>query len=370
MQGMNKILLLIGTRPEAIKMAPLILELRRHPHDFEVSAAGSGQHKDTVREALAIFGIHLDAEIPWQASADLIELHTRLLSACHALIGQFQPDIVLVQGDTSTAFAGALAAFYNGITVGHVEAGLRSGSLESPFPEEMHRIQIARLASWHFAPTESARQNLLSEGIPSDRIWVCGNTGIDALLMALEKIRKGGSGSPADSQQIKITATLHRRENQPHLEKICLDLLKLMQDERFELDFVLHPNPAIQAQLRPILEGHARIRLHQPLDYWSFLQLLDTSSLIITDSGGIQEEAPTLGKPVVVLRSHTERSELIELGGGILCDPLTGNLQKAVQIAINNIAKDTPKNPFGDGRAARRIVDVFMIERQSGDRYR
>lgn len=360
MQGMNKILLLIGTRPEAIKMAPLILELRQRPQHCEVLAAGSGQHKDTVREALALFGIHLDAEIPWQASANLIELHTRLLSACHALIGQFQPDIVLVQGDTSTAFAGALAAFYSGIPVGHVEAGLRSGSIESPFPEEMHRIQIARLASWHFAPTESARQNLLSEDIPSDRIWVCGNTGIDALHIALEKIRKGGNGSPADSQQIKITATLHRRENQPHLEKICRDLLELMQDERFELDFVLHPNPEIQHKIRPILEDHARIRLHQPLDYWSFLHLLDTSSLIITDSGGIQEEAPTLGKPVVVLRSHTERAELIELGGGILCNPLTGNLQKAVQLAINNIAKETPENPFGDGKAARRITEVLL----------
>lgn len=357
---MNKILLLIGTRPEAIKMAPLILELRRHLYDFEVSAAGSGQHKDTVQEALALFGIHLDAEIPWQASADLVELHTRLLSACRALIAQFQPDIVLVQGDTSTAFAGAWAAFYSGIPVGHVEAGLRSGSLESPFPEEMHRIQIARLAAWHFAPTESARQNLLSEGIPPERIWVCGNTGIDALHMALEKIRKGGTAPSDDSNSIRITATLHRRENQPCIDKICRDLRELMQDERFELDFVLHPNPEVQRKIRPILEDHPRISLHQPLDYWSFLQLLDRSSIIITDSGGIQEEAPTLGKPVVVLRSHTERAELIESGGGILCDPLTGNLQKAVQLAVNNIAKETPENPFGDGRAARRIAGVLL----------
>jgi len=360
MQGMKKILLLIGTRPEAIKMAPLIRELRSRPQHCEVWAAGSGQHKDTVREALALFGIHLDTEIPWQASAHLIELHTRLLSACHALIGQFQPDMVLVQGDTSTAFAGAWAAFYSGIPVGHVEAGLRSGSLESPFPEEMHRIQIARLAAWHFAPTESARQNLLSEGISRDRIWVCGNTGIDALHIALEKIRKGGTTSAVDSNKIKITATLHRRENQPFLEKICRNLLELLQNEHFELDFVLHPNPAVQARVRPILEGHARIRLHPPLDYLRFLQLLDGSSLIITDSGGIQEEAPTLGKPVVVLRSHTERTELIESGGGILCDPLTGNLQEAVRQAENNIAKETPENPFGDGRAARRIAEVVI----------
>jgi len=363
----SKILLLIGTRPEAIKMAPLILELRRHPRHFEVWAAGSGQHKDTVQEALALFGIELNAEIPWQASANLIELHTRLLRACHELIGRFQPEIVLVQGDTSTAFAGALAAFYSGIPVGHVEAGLRSGSMESPFPEEMHRVQIARLASWHFSPTESARQNLLSEGIPSDRIWVCGNTGIDALHIALEIIRKGGTALPVDPNKIKITATLHRRENQPHLEKICRDLVELMQDKRFELDFVLHPNPDVQKKIRPILDAHRRIRLHPPLDYLSFLQLLDNSSLIITDSGGIQEEAPTLGKPVVVLRSHTERSELIETGGGILCDPLTGNLQEAVQLAINNIAKEIPKNPFGDGQAARRIAEVLMNEMLSGE---
>lgn len=356
----NKILLLIGTRPEAIKMAPLLVALRRHPLHFEVWAAGSGQHKDTVREVLALFGVHLDAEIPWQASADLIELHTRLLTACRRLMEQLQPNLVLVQGDTSTAFAGALAAFYSGIPVGHVEAGLRSGSMESPFPEEMHRVQIARLAEWHFAPTESARQHLLSEGIPSNRIWVCGNTGIDALHMALEKIRKGGTASPVDSNKIKITATLHRRENQVHLEKICRDLLELMQDERFELDFVLHPNPDVQKKIRPILEGYGRVRLHPPLDYLSFLQLLDNSSLIITDSGGIQEEAPTLGKPVVVLRSHTERSELLETGGGILCDPLTGNLQKAVQLAVNNIAKETPENPFGDGQAAQRIAEVLL----------
>lgn len=357
---MKKILLLIGTRPEAIKMAPLLIELRRHPQYCAAWAVGSGQHKDTVREALALFGVDLDDEIPWQHSSNLLELHTRLLAACHALMEQFRPDIVLVQGDTSTAFAGALAAFYHRIPVGHVEAGLRSGSLESPFPEEMHRIQIARLAAWHFAPTESARQNLLSEGIATDRIWVCGNTGIDALHIALEKIRKGSTAPSDDSRNIKITATLHRRENHPLIEKICRDLLELVQNEHFELDFVLHPNPNIQKKIRPILDAHPRIRLHLPLDYLSFLQLLDQSSLIITDSGGIQEEAPTLGKPVVVLRSHTERAELLETGGGILCDPLTGNLQEAVQQALNNIAKETPKNPFGDGRTAQRIAEVLL----------
>jgi UDP-N-acetylglucosamine 2-epimerase (non-hydrolysing) len=365
---MKKILVIIGTRPEAIKLAPLIIELRKRPGSFSVIAGITGQHKEAVFEALSLFQIGPDIEVNTQPPQNLSELNAYMLISCQSMLSKTTPDLVIVQGDTTSAYAGAMASFYSGIPVAHVEAGLRSGSLKSPFPEELNRIFISRVAAWHFAPTPAARDHLLAEGIPVERILLSGNTGIDAVQFGLQQMRsmlpddmKAHREQIRKSRQKLIVVTLHRRENQPHLEKICADLLLLMEDEQFTMVFVTHPNPDVQKKVKRRLGKQPRIQLSEPLSYQEFLYLLDICSLIITDSGSIQEEAPTLGKPVVVLRSHTERQELLDGFGGVLCDPLIGNLKDAVNKALRIKTKPDAENPFGDGQASRRIAG-FLSE--------
>lgn len=363
---MKKILVIIGTRPEAIKLAPLIIALRKSSNRFSVMAGITGQHRESVFEALSLFQIAPDIEVNTASHKNLSELNAHMLIACQTLLSKTSPDLVIVQGDTATAYAGAMASFYSGIPVAHVEAGLRSGSLQSPFPEELNRISISRVAAWHFAPTPAARDHLLAEGVPAERVLLSGNTGIDALQFGLHIMRstlppemKTQSDSVRNSGQKLIVVTLHRRENQAHLEKICRDLLLLMKNKEFTMAFVMHPNPDLQKRVKRLLGDQPGITLSEPLAYHEFLYILDMCSLIITDSGGLQEEAPTLGKPLVALRSHTERQELLDGLGGVLCDPLTGNLEEAVNKALHIKMKPDAKNPFGDGQASRRIAEFL-----------
>ncbi len=367
---MKKILVILGTRPEAVKLAPLILELRRHPDQFESKVGLTGQHTAMAEEALKVFGLTPDLGIRSdQTTKTLCALNAHMLLASEMLIQKTAPDLVVVQGDTASALGGASAAFYSRIPVAHVEAGLRSGSLESPFPEEFNRVTITRIAKWHFAPTPAARDNLVAEGVEPDNILLSGNTGIDALHFALDALRKSNmkpDGSVSALKRLRdkgiklVVVTLHRRENLVHLEKICRALRRLAEQySSLHLAFVVHPNPEVQRPVESILGDHPGITLCPPLGYFDLLALLDHSSLIITDSGGIQEEAPTLGKPVVVVRSHTERKELLEGHAALLCDPVKDNLETMAINALKMKASPALVNPFGDGQACERIVEFL-----------
>ncbi len=370
-KGMKKLLFILGTRPEAIKLAPLIRELYKHPKHFDLKIGLTGQHPDMADEAFKIFDItpHLILP-PFNNTRTLTALNAHVLTASEALIQKAKPDLVIVQGDTASALGGASAAFYEHIPVAHVEAGLRSGSLESPFPEEFNRITISRIAQWHFAPTSAARQNLLSEGVASERILLSGNTGIDALLYALNWLRRNPKTLAQYEEQWKrtvsaharlIAVTLHRRENLAHLERICRALRQLVEGQpSLHLAFVMHPNPEVRRPVHHILDKHPHATLLPPLSYTEMLALLQYSRLIITDSGGIQEEAPTLGKPVVVVRSHTERQELLEGNAALLCDPSHDDLEKTALKAMDMAVLPTAANPFGDGKAAQRIVSFLL----------
>ncbi len=364
---MKKILFILGTRPEAIKLAPLIRELRDHPKYFDVKVGLTGQHPKMADEAFRMFDLSPDFTLntPHEAYT-LTALNAHMLTASETLIQKARPHLVIVQGDTASTLGGASAAFYERIPVAHVEAGLRSGSLESPFPEEFNRMTITRMSQWHFAPTPSAQQNLLNEGVAPERILLSGNTGIDALLYALNLLRhapetlaqcKGRWKQAMSAHAQLIAVTLHRRENLVHLENICRALRQLVEQQpSLHLAFIVHPNPEVYRPVHRILGKHPQVSLSPPLNYMEMLALLHFSSLIITDSGGIQEEAPTLGKPIVVVRSRTERQELLGAHAATLCDPLHDSLEKAVQTTLQTRVSPAAVNPFGDGKAAQRIA--------------
>lgn len=367
---MKKILFILGTRPEAIKLAPLIREMYQYSTHFDLKIGLTGQHIETVDEAFKVFNImpHFNVNSSRKAPT-LTSLNAHMLLASEVLLQKTKPDLVIVQGDTASALGGAAAAFYERIPVAHVEAGLRSGSLESPFPEEFNRIAIAQMAQWHFAPTPAARQNLLNEGVAPERILLSGNTGIDALLYVLNSLRSTPETLAQYADQWKqfvgdrtrlIAVTLHRRENLSHLESICRALRQLLEQQpSLHLVFIVHPNPEVHRPVRRILGKHLQVSLFPPLNYREMLALLYCSSLIITDSGGIQEEAPTLGKPIVVVRSRTERQELLEGHAAVLCDPLRDSLEKAALIALQMTASPAAVNPFGDGKASQRIASFL-----------
>lgn len=364
---MKKILLFIGTRPEAIKLTPVIHALRRHPGKCQVRVCSTGQHDELLRQVFGFFHIAPDVDLhAFKPGQSLEYLTAALLQMADEVLGRERPDWVIVQGDTATALAGAFAAFRAGIPVAHVEAGLRSGFMYDPYPEELIRVLIAHVAEQHFAPTPAARDNLLAEGISAERILLCGNTAIDALLMGLEQLKLNPSPNlEALAAKVNIpgtkllTLTLHRRENLPHMEAICRAMLALLDQNAFSLAFPMHPNPEVRQPALRILGAHPRVKLLPPLPYSEFLFLLQQSLLILTDSGGIQEEAPTLGKPVVVLRTRTERPELMEGYGGVPCDPVSGNLREAVAKALAIDMSKVTTNPFGDGQAAGRIAGFF-----------
>ena len=370
----KKILVVLGTRPEAIKLAPVVLELRRRSREFTCILCVTSQHRQMLAPMLAFFGLVPDHDLEvMRPNQQLGELTGRILSGLDRVLAAEQPDWVLVQGDTTTSMAAALAAYYRQIPVAHVEAGLRTDDKYSPFPEEINRRVISVLADRHFAPTLMAVRNLRREGIPPGRIVETGNTVTDALLWAAAKNRKHPpqlpAGIPATQKGRKLVlVTGHRRENfGGGLEQIC-GALKAAADALPELDFVypVHLNPNVKAPVNRLLGGHPRIFLVPPVDYPVLVALLKRAWLVVTDSGGIQEEAPTFGVPVLVTRNTTERPEGIRAGNA----RLVGTDASAIARWILRLARDPAayrrmaqaRNPYGDGRAAKRIADRLAQE--------
>jgi UDP-N-acetylglucosamine 2-epimerase len=370
----RRITVLFGTRPEAIKMAPVVRELRARPDAFEVTVLSTGQHRDLLRQALAAFLIKADQDLDvMRPDASLSQMAANLLTALDPFFAGRREDLLLVQGDTTSAFAGALAAFLRHVRVGHVEAGLRTNDLRQPFPEEANRRLISVLADYHFAPSEAARQNLLREGAPPGSIFVTGNTAIDAVLWiaGLNREIETAELRDLDPSRPLVLATAHRRENlgAPILG-ICEGLRRLAAAKPdLQLVFASHPNPRARDQVRACLAGTASIRLTGPLPYPDFVTLMSRSRLIISDSGGVQEEAPALGVPVLVTRQVTERVEAVEAGTvrlvGADPDRICGEALRLLDDEAARRRMATGANPYGAGDAARRIVDALQ-ERLSG----
>lgn len=358
------ILCVIGTRPEVIKMAPVILALKQAPW-ADVRVLATAQHREMLDEALSIFGISPDIDLnimrPGQALPDLT---TRLLTALDKVMADEAPGVVLAQGDTTTVLASALAAFYRRIPFCHVEAGLRTGDFDNPFPEEMNRTLAGHLARLHFAPTERARANLLKEGIPAERIFVTGNTVIDALLSVAARDTRLNMSIPAGKRIVLLTA--HRRENFGTPLEEVFGAVQVLAERHPELQFVypVHPNPQVAEPARRRLGNMAGVSLCPPLDYLQLVALMKQAWLILTDSGGLQEETPALGKPVLVLRDETERPEAVEAGVA----KLVGAHRDTIISAVEQLLTDSDSyrsmargvSPYGDGQAAARIVDILQ----------
>ncbi len=364
-----KILSIFGTRPEAIKLAPVIKELKEHPAKPVCKVCVTGQHREMLDPFLKLFGIKQDYDLNiMQKDQSLFDVTCNVLSEVKEILLAEQPDIVIVQGDTTSAFVSSLAAFYLKIKVAHVEAGLRSGNKYNPFPEEINRKFVDHLADWHFAPTETSRQHLLKEGITDKTIYVTGNTVIDALFMILEHTKGENllnnlSFEPGNKL---ILVTAHRRESfGEDIRNICNALHRISEyNHDIEIIYPVHLNPNIQKPVNQILGGLARVHLIEPLDYISFIHLMNKSYLILTDSGGIQEEAPSLGKPVLVMRNTTERPEVIEAGAAKLVGTDTAKIIKETQKLLDNSKEYNSMchstNPYGDGKAAQRIVKILI----------
>lgn len=359
----KKILCVVGTRPEAIKMAPVILALKAEPW-ANVRLLATAQHRHMLDQVLDFFGIAPDIDLnimrPNQA---LTTLTARLLLELDHVLEAEKPDVVLAQGDTTTVMAAALACFYHHIPFGHIEAGLRTGDLQSPFPEEANRVIAGRLARWHFAPTESSRENLLREGIADSNIAVTGNTVIDALLMTAA--RDCALGIDLDSDKRLILVTSHRRENfGTPFRNICRALQALAErNPNVQFLYPVHPNPNVKDVAYELLGPFPNIHLCAPLEYAPFVTAMKRAYLIISDSGGVQEEAPALGKPVLVLRDETERPEAVDQGVvklvGANFDRILVETQRLLDDAVAYRAMARGVSPYGDGRASERIVGVL-----------
>lgn len=363
-----KIDIVIGTRPEAIKMAPVIMELRSRG-EFDVRVVATGQHTDMLTQALAFFRLSSDVDLSiMKERQSLDHITSAVLTGVGSLFDSRRPDAVLVHGDTTTTMASALAAFYRQIPVGHVEAGLRSFDMARPFPEEMNRIFADRVSTWWFAPTERARKNLEDEGIARDRIYVTGNTVVDALYQTVER------SIPPSSDEMKhledgrrfILVTAHRRESWgDSMESICRAVLRITEEHEIDALIPMHRNPVVRETITSVLGRSPRVKLCEPLGYADFVWALNKCELILSDSGGVQEEATALAKPVIILRDVTERPEAVDQGSGILagtseqrifdeahrllCDPS----------ALDEIRRRCASAPFGDGSASRRIADIL-----------
>lgn len=356
-----RIVCVVGTRPEAVKMAPVILALQREPW-AEVRVLATGQHRQMLDQVLQAFGIRADVDLDlMQPNQDLTALTARMLTAIDRVLKDERPFAVLAQGDTTTVMVAALASFYLGIPFGHVEAGLRTGDMRRPFPEEMNRVLAGRLAQWHFAPTESSRANLLREGTPDAQIHVTGNTVIDALHTVAART----PASEARPGRRLVLVTAHRRESfgDPLVE--ALRAIRELVERNPDVDvlYPVHRNPNVVGPVEQILGDHPRIRLTEPLDYVPFVAAMKSAHLILTDSGGVQEEAPALGKPVLVMRAETERPEAVAAGVVKLVGTdgarILAEAQRLLddEAAYREMAKGV--SPYGDGHAAGRIVDVL-----------
>lgn len=375
----RKVLVVFGTRPEAIKLAPVIERLRERPDDFDVRVCVTAQHREMLDQVLELFGIVPDADLDvMQAGQTLSDLTARALTGLTRVFESERPDVVVVQGDTTTTFTAALAAFYLGIPVAHVEAGLRSGDPRAPFPEELNRVMTSRLAAVHFAPTSVSRDALLREGIDPGAIHVTGNTVIDALLETAGHPYEFASGPIADvlagGRRI-VVVTLHRRENWGEPSRRVFEAIAALT-RRFpdiEVVFAVHRNPRVRDVAAAVLSGVERVHLVEPLAYLPFVKLLAASTLIVSDSGGIQEEAPSLGKPVLVLRDVTERPEAVDAGTVLLVgtdpDRIVAEAAALLDDAGRYAEMARRTNPFGDGTAAARIADVLAgVRPADGDR--
>ncbi|TAK55115.1 MAG: UDP-N-acetylglucosamine 2-epimerase (non-hydrolyzing) [Gammaproteobacteria bacterium] len=368
-----RILTVIGTRPEAIKMAPVILRLARDAR-FQARVCVTGQHRAMLDSALGAFGLRPDYDLDlMKPGQQLADIAAATLMKLGAVFNDFGPDRVLVQGDTTTTLAAAISAYYQRIPVGHVEAGLRTGNLLAPWPEEGNRKLTTGIADLHFAPTTTSRRNLLAEGVPDERIFVTGNTVIDALLMTRARLEASAADRMAldaryawlrrDAPLILVTG--HRRENfGTGFEEICLALTDLARlFSHCQIIYPVHLNPNVREPVFRILGGVPNIRLDEPADYEPFVYLMNRSTLIITDSGGVQEEAPSLGKPVLVMREVTERPEAVEAG----TVRLVGTDRRRIVEEASRLLSDPEAyramsraiNPYGDGHAAERIVEIL-----------
>jgi UDP-N-acetylglucosamine 2-epimerase (non-hydrolysing) len=363
MEGeMATVLVAFGTRPEAVKMAPVVAALRSRP-SLQTVVCTTGQHRELLRQVLSLFRVGVDRDLAlMEDDQELADLTARTLSCLARVIGEVRPDLVLVQGDTSSAMATSLAAFFAQVPVGHVEAGLRTSSVAVPFPEELNRRMIGQIAALHFAPTAGAEAALLREGVPQCRVFVTGNTIVDALhWVARQESPNTPLGELADKRIIVVTA--HRRESfGPGFERICRALLEVVERHAdLAIVYPVHPNPNVRGPVEGLLGRHPRIRLVEPLDYRDFVNLLARSYLVLTDSGGVQEEAPVLGKPVLVMRDETERQEGIEAGVA----RLVGTDSAAIVGAVESLLHDERRyarmaragSLYGDGHAAERIAD-------------
>ena len=369
---MKKALVVFGTRPEAIKMAPVVKQMREH-FGGDVRVCVTAQHRQMLDQVLSLFGIvpeyDLDLMKPGQ---DLTDITANVLTALRGVLEDFLPDVVLVHGDTTTTFAASLAAYYMKIPVAHVEAGLRTGNPYSPWPEEMNRKLAGAIAAFHFAPTANSRDNLLRESVQAESIFVTGNTVIDALLDMVKKIdsdielkcKLGQQFAFLNSEKRIILITGHRRENfGKGFEDICNALARLAARGDVELVYPVHLNPNVQEPVRRLLGAIPNVHLIEPLDYLPFIYLMNRSYLVITDSGGIQEEAPSLGKPVLVIRDTTERPEAVEAGTVRLVGTDADKIFREATSLLDDVAAYQrmafAHNPYGDGYAAKRIVDVL-----------
>ena len=365
-----KVMTVFGTRPEAIKMAPLVLELEKHPDEIESIVCVTAQHREMLDQVLDIFGIKPDYDLDIMKSRQtLIGITTRVLEGLDEVIKEAKPDIVLVHGDTSTSFVGALAGFYNQVAVGHVEAGLRTYDIYSPFPEEMNRQLTGRIAALHFSPTIQNKKNLLVENISEENIYITGNTVIDALKTTVQEgyTFENETLNSIDFDNMRvIIVTAHRRENlgKP-LEDICTAIRTIVEEyPDVEVVYPVHLNPAVRETVFGIMGDVDRIHLIDPIDVCELHNAMERSYMVMTDSGGIQEEAPALAKPVLVLRRETERPEAVEAGTVKLA-----GVDKDVIISMTRELLDSDEayrkmahaaNPYGDGEASRRIVEAIL----------
>jgi UDP-N-acetylglucosamine 2-epimerase (non-hydrolysing) len=380
---MKKILLVFGTRPEAIKMAPLVKKLQQMPEEFQTVVCVTGQHREMLDQVLRLFDITPEYDLNiMKPNQDLYDITSRILLGMRDVLREVQPDIVLVHGDTTTSMAAALAAFYQQIPVGHVEAGLRTGNIYSPWPEEMNRLITGRITTHHFSPTPLAKENLLREHVDEKQIFVTGNTVIDALQMVVKRLdednvlandvatkinQMGYDVQRLEGNRRMVLITGHRRENFGEgFLNIC-HAIKLLAEQYKDVDFVypMHLNPNVRKPVREILgEKAENVFLIEPLDYLPFVYMMQHSTLILTDSGGVQEEAPGLGKPVLVMRDTTERPEAVEAGTVLLVGTNREKIEHGVSMLLDD--SDTYRrmseavNPYGDGLACERIIKYLL----------
>ncbi|MCL8495383.1 UDP-N-acetylglucosamine 2-epimerase (non-hydrolyzing) [Apilactobacillus sp. F1] len=369
---------IFGTRPEAIKMAPIILEMKNNLDEFQPITVLTGQHKEMLDQVMDIFHIEADYNLHvMKAQQTLSSITTTVINKLDSIINEAKPDIILVHGDTTTTFAAAVSAFYHQIPLGHVEAGLRTWDKYSPYPEEMNRQMTDILSDVYFAPTELSKENLLKQNLKEDRIYITGNTAIDALKQTVDRNYHHSVLDDIDKTHKIILLTMHRRENQGEPMRRTFETIKneVLNRKDIEVVYPVHLSPAVQSVAHSVFDGVNRVHLIEPLDVVDFHNMAARSHFIMTDSGGVQEEAPSLGKPVLVLREATERPEGVDAG----TLKLVGTDPKKISESIDQLLDDTEeykkmataKNPYGDGTASKQILDaikeVFATNKLSGD---